>query len=107
MEQADELSASFTHEELLALRREIPTHALAATFRGKPLADVAQRLMDIAMGGLERRGRLNRNGQDERAHLERLAELVSHGKCPADALLDGLDATRPDLREQILVRARM
>ncbi len=107
LDEADELSESYTYDELLALRREVPVHALAATFRGKPLADVAQRLIDIAMRGLERRGRLNRNGKDERAHLEKLAELVAHAKCPADVLLEGLDVERADLRQQILMRARM
>ncbi len=107
LEQADALSESFTHDELLALRRDIPVHALGATFRGKPLAELAQQVVTIAMSGLERRGRLNRSGKDERAHLERLADLVGRGKCPADVLLDGLDSNRPDLRQEILLRARM
>jgi len=107
LDAADELSASFTHEELVALRREIPARALQASFRGKPLADLAQQVVDVAMSGLERRARLNRNGRDERAHLERLADLVAKGKCPADVLLEGLDPERPDLRQEILVRARM
>lgn len=107
LDEADALSASFTHDELLALRREIPTHALAATFRGKPLADLAQKVVSIGMDGLERRARLNRHGKDERAHLERLADLVTHGKSPADVLLEGLDFDRPDLRQEILRRARM
>ncbi len=107
LDAADELSASFTHEELLDLRRQIPERALQATFRGKPLADLAQQVADIAMSGLERRARLNRNGRDERAHLERLADLVAKARCPADVLLEGLDPARPDLRQEILVRARM
>lgn len=107
LDEADELCASYSHEELLALRRDVPVHALGATFRGKPLAEVAQRLVEIAMGGLERRRRLNRNGQDERSHLQKLADLVGRGKCPADVMLEGLEVERPDLRQQILMRARM
>jgi glutamate--cysteine ligase len=107
LDAADELSASFTHDELVNLRQQVPELALAAPFRGKPLADLANEVVGIAMAGLERRARLNRNGQDERAHLERLASLVAKGKCPADVLLEGLDPERPDLREEILVRARM
>jgi glutamate--cysteine ligase len=107
LDAADELSASFTHDELVALRRQVPELALQATFRGRPLADLAQQVADIAMAGLERRARLNRNGQDERAHLERLADLVAKGKCPADVLLEGLEPGQADLRDQILVRARM
>lgn len=107
LEQADELSASFSHDELVAVRKEIPERALDARFRGRPLADLAQSVVEIAMAGLERRARLNRNGRDERAHLERLADLVAKGKCPADTLLDGLDPASPDLRRELLVRARM
>lgn len=107
LDEADALSASFRHEELVALRRDIPERALQATWRGAPLADLAQRVVEIAMGGLERRARLNRNGRDERAHLERLADLVARAKSPADVLLEGLDAAAPDLRREILVRARM
>lgn len=105
--EADELSSSFTHEELLAVRKLIPTHALQAEFRGKPLADLAQRVVSIAAAGLERRARLNRSGQDERAHLDRLVALVEKGQCPADVLLDGLDPQAADLRRTILTRARM
>ncbi len=107
LDEADALSESFTHDELVALRREVPMHALQATFRGKPLAELAQKVTAIGMAGLERRARLNRNGKDERAHLERLADLVNRGKCPADILLEGLDEGRPDLRQEILLRARM
>ncbi|MEZ4294548.1 MAG: glutamate-cysteine ligase family protein [Polyangiaceae bacterium] len=107
LDAADELSVSFSHDELLELRKEIPGAALGATFRGKPLADLAQQVVEIAMGGLERRARLNRNGRDERAHLDRLAELVGKGQSPADVLLEGLGAEGTDLRKEILVRARV
>lgn len=107
LDEADALSESFSHEELLELRKQIPERALGATFRGRPLAELAQRVVEVAMTGLERRARLNRNGQDERAHLERLASLVTQGKCPADVLLEGLEPAGPDLRKEILVRARM
>jgi glutamate--cysteine ligase len=107
LDQAEELSASFTFAELEALRPAIADRALAATFRGAPLADLAQKLVDIASGGLERRARLNRHGKDERVHLEKLVALVEKGFCPADALVDGLGNSDADLRQQILARARI
>jgi glutamate--cysteine ligase len=107
LDEADELSASFTYEELEALRPDISKSALRATFRGKPLADLAQRLIDVASGGLERRARLNRNGKDESVHLARLSALVEKGNAPADALMEGLSNADGDLRREILARARI
>jgi glutamate--cysteine ligase len=105
--EAEELTASWTTEELEAVRPAIVERALGATFRGAPLADLAQRLVEIAGGGLERRAKLNKNGKDERAHLTRLSALVEKGWSPADALLDGLGNADADLRQEILARARI
>ena len=107
LDEADELSASFTFADLEALRPAIAEQALRATFRGAPLADFAERLVDIASGGLERRARLNKNGKDERVHLTKLTALVEKGWSPADALVEGLGNTDADLRPEILARARI
>lgn len=105
--QAEDLAASFTAAELEALRPEIAQHALRATFRGAPLADLAGKLVDIAQGGLERRARLDKNGKDERVHLARIAALVDKGCCPADVLVEGLGNADADLRHEIIARARI
>jgi len=107
LDEAEELSASFTAAELEALRPAIVEQALHATFRGAPLADLAARVIDIAAGGLARRARLDKNGRDERIHLARLTALVDKGWCPADALVEGLGNTDADLRQEILARARI
>jgi glutamate--cysteine ligase len=106
-DEADELSASFTFDELTSLRPEISKLALAATFRGKPLASYAERLLAIAMGGLERRAKLNKNGKDERVHMQHMATLIEKGFAPADALAEGLSNADGDLRREILARARI
>jgi glutamate--cysteine ligase len=41
----------------------------------------------IALGGLRRRARLDRNGEDERKALEPLLEIVEAGRSPAGRLL--------------------
>jgi glutamate--cysteine ligase len=107
LDEADELSASFTAAELEAVRPAIVERALMATFRGAPLADLAQKLITIASEGLARRARLNKNGKDERVHLAKLVALVEKGWCPADALVEGLGNTDADLRQEILARARI
>jgi glutamate--cysteine ligase len=89
---ADELSASFTFDEMQAMRPEIAKRGLQAAFRKKPIADAASRVLDIARGGLARRKRLSNDGQDETVHLGHLTKLVELGKCPADDL--GIDLPR-------------
>jgi glutamate--cysteine ligase len=107
LDAAEDLSRSFTAQELEALRPSIAERALGAAFRGAPLADLARRVVDVAMGGLERRGRRDRGGRDERQYLTKLADLVEKGSCPADLLMDGLDNTHKDLQREILARARV
>lgn len=107
LDEADELSRDWTGDELEVVRPAISRHGLQATFRGAPLASMAERLLAIAQGGLERRARLNRNGKDERVHLARLVALVAKGWCPADALTDGLHNGDADLAREILARARI
>ena len=92
LDEADELSSSFTFAELEALRPAVVERALLAPFKGKKAVDVAARLVDIARGGLERRARLDSDGRDERIHLEALAALVGAARCPADRLLDAAGA---------------
>lgn len=107
LDEADELSRSFTAAELEAVRPGIVDRGLQATFRGGPLARLAEPLLAIAAGGLERRARLDRNGRDERVHLTRIQALVEKGWCPADALLDGLSGEGIELRRAILARSRI
>jgi glutamate--cysteine ligase len=107
LDEADALTESFNAAELEAVRPAIVEHALRATFRGAPLADLATKLIDIANGGLARRARLDKNGNDERTHLAKLAALVEKGWCPADALVEGLGNGDADLRHEILARARI
>lgn len=107
LDEADELTRDFTFAELDAVRPAIAERALAAPFRGKTLADLAGRVLDIAHGGLERRARFNKSGKDERVHLTKLAALVEKGRCPADALLDGIPEGGLALRREILARAKI
>ena len=70
------LVADVTHDELVALRQHVPQLALESPWRGGRLVSLAERLVSLAEGGLERRPRLSRDGRDERIHLARLKRLV-------------------------------
>jgi glutamate--cysteine ligase len=65
------------------------------------MAKLAERLMDIAEGGLARRKIQRADGQDERVHLARLKDLVAHGSCPADELLAKVPAG-PGFEQRVL-----
>jgi glutamate--cysteine ligase len=107
LDEADELTRDFTFAELEAVRPALVDRALGATFRGAPLADLAERVLDIASGGLQRRARLNKNGKDESLHLAKITSLVEKGYCPADALIEGLPSEGAELRREVLARARI
>jgi glutamate--cysteine ligase len=107
LDEAEALVEGWTHDEAAELRTRVWREGLRASFRGAPLAAVAERLVAIADGGLERRARTDgKGGKDERLHLARLRKLVGQGKTPADVLLEGLDR-ESDPAKAILERAAL
>jgi glutamate--cysteine ligase len=90
---AEALSADFGHAEVAALREHVWQKGLAAPWRGATLAPLAERVIDLAKGGLERRAFKSKKGNDERVHLKRLEENVARGLTPAERLLEGLGAS--------------
>lgn len=101
--EAEALVADLRFDELQEVRQRIPWEGLRATFRGKPFAALAERVVDIAGRGLERRAIFGRDGNDERVHLRPIEALVARAQCPADVLLEGL-SDGPDLKLAILER---
>ena len=87
LDQAYALVADWSLSELQALRDQVPRLGLATPFHRRRLLDVAREVVMIALGGLRRRARLDRNGEDERKALEPLLEIVEAGRSPADRLL--------------------
>jgi glutamate--cysteine ligase len=98
---AEALVDGWTHAEVADLRTRAWKDGLRTTFRGAPLTAVAERMVDLADGGLERRRRLDGRGRDERVHLARLRNLVSHGKTPADVLLEGMGREKDPLAAMV------
>jgi glutamate--cysteine ligase len=87
LDEASALIADWTLEEMQALRDAVPRHGLRAPFRGCTVHDVARIMVRLAETGLERRGRLDRKGEDERKALAPLIETIEEGRSPADRLL--------------------
>ena len=105
--QATTFFSSFSYEQVAEARDNLVRAGLRATIAGKPARELAEQLLEIAEGGLERRARLNAKQQDERLHLSRIKALVATGECPADRLVDGLEPGDSDLEREILARARI
>jgi len=100
--EAEALSRRFDLDTLEAARPELVKNALKASVAGAPVAPLAVELLDIALGGLERRARLDGTGRDERRYLDRLATLTRHGECPADVARQGLaEGAAPGVAEVI------
>ena len=76
-------------EERQRLRDEVPKLGVQAkTPDGRPLLDLAKRILEIAESGLNARGRLNGAGDSESGYLDPLREVVARKKTPAEQLLD-------------------
>ncbi len=106
LSEAEALTADFTFAEVEAARTQVWEKGLGASFRGATLQPLAERVLEIAEGGLARRAQLSSAGKDERVHLVRLKELVAKGQTPADALLEGLEKVgEGDLTREIIKRA--
>jgi len=71
-----------------ALRRAAPALGLRAPVRGRTAQAVALDALAIARRGLQRRARLNANGQDETCFLSELEEIAATGRTPAERLLE-------------------
>jgi glutamate--cysteine ligase len=105
--EAEELSRRFELASLEAARPALVRDALAARNGGAPAAPLAAELVNIALGGLERRARKDASGEDERRYLAPLAALTAEGKCPADVLRAGLTPGQTLALEDVLARAQL
>jgi glutamate--cysteine ligase len=87
LDAAWDLVKSWTSDERNAMRATVPHAGLAMPFRAGTIRDIARQTLQIAEGGLARRGRLNAAGEDEVRYLAPLAEIVRSGHSVSDVLL--------------------
>lgn len=83
-----DLVKDWTAEEREAMRRDVPRLALKTPFRGKPLQEVAKRVVELSAQGLRRRARLDSVGGDESHFLEVLRRIADSGVTPAEEKLE-------------------
>jgi glutamate--cysteine ligase len=107
LDEAGALVEGWGYAEIDELRGRAWRDGLRTLFRGRPLAEVAERVVAIAEGGLERRAVVDpASGKDERVHLARLRRLIGEARTPADLLLEGLDQEK-DAMKAILERTSL
>ena len=107
LDAADALVASYSFEEMEAVRPDIAKHGLKAELRGRPLVAMAQAVCDIAERGLARRGRLSPEGLDESTYLAPLKHLLASGRCPADALVEGFPTDPQRFASEVIRRTKL
>lgn len=82
LDAALDLVSDWTDEERETLRNEVPRTALHTPFRGGTIAEIARITVDLASGGLRRRG------LGEERFLSPFEETLDLGKTPAERWLD-------------------
>ena len=105
--EADAFVRELDLDQLIAARPALVQLGLAARVGDRPMQALAERVLEIAEGGLARRAFLNDHGKDERIHLELLTSLVHNGKTPADAIIEGLNADSTPSVADVIARCHI
>jgi glutamate--cysteine ligase len=87
LDAAEQLTADWSFEEVLAMRDSVPGKALATPFRNGTLREVARQVLEISRLGLANRRRMNREGYDETGFLAPLEEVVARGTTSAEEMM--------------------
>ena len=105
--EADAFAREIDVDLLSSARPALVKDGLAAKVGDRPMQALAERVLEIANGGLSRRNLLNAQGQDERVHLALLTSLVQSGKTPADAITEGLDESSTPSVADVIARCHL
>jgi glutamate--cysteine ligase len=84
---ADDLTAGWTVENVIAMRDAVPAQGLKASVAGRPLMEVAREVVEMSRAGLKARGQLNSEGQDETVFLNTMDEVLAKRMTLADDML--------------------
>jgi glutamate--cysteine ligase len=87
LDAAWQLVKDWTAEERQKLRDDVPKLAFKATIRERSVLELSKECLALARAGLQRRARLDREGDDETQYLDSLDDFVARGITPAEELL--------------------
>jgi glutamate--cysteine ligase len=85
---AQEIFRDWSAEDRQNLRDAVPRLGLKAHISKRQLRSVALDMLAIAHGGLARRARLNRKGEDETIWLRPLEAIAAGGRSPAEEWIE-------------------
>lgn len=105
--RASELADGLGVDAVESARADLVMHGLSARIGRHSARSLAERLLELADGGLARRARLDADGRDERVHLASLVSLVSQGITPAEALLASFSGDGPFKARELIEKARI
>ena len=88
LDQAWDIIADWSFEEVRELRGEAGVNGMAGSFRGMPVRELAKKVVELAREGLGRRGCVDNAGTDETGFLVPLAKVAQSGRTLSDELLD-------------------
>ena len=107
LSEAETFAREIRLEELIAARPSLVQLGLATRIGDRPMQALAERVLEIAAGGLGRRAFLNEHGKDESIHLELLTSLVQNGKTPADSMIEGLTSDSTPSVADVIARTHI
>jgi glutamate--cysteine ligase len=90
LDEAEQLVAPLTHDELLRARGDVAQRSLAASVGAHRVQALAEQVLDLARAGLVRRAKMDASGHDESRYLDGIAALTGQGRSPAHRLLEAL-----------------
>lgn len=102
--RAEQLARTLSLQGVTQARPSLLRLGLAGDIGGTAVRGLAEQLLDIAQGGLRRRG-LVHEGQDESKYLTPLRRLLDLGQNPAQAVTQGLKIGDPVSPAEVLRRA--
>lgn len=83
----DRFTADWSVEDVAHMRDTVPVEGLKAKIAGRDLLDVAREVVSISRTGLQKRARLNGDGQDESVFLSPLEEVLAKKSTLAEDML--------------------
>ena len=104
VEAAWDICKSFTHEENVALRNNVPMYGLKTPFRQNlTVKDLAGEILKISKQGLKNRKCFDSSGNDESGFLEILFEIQDRGISPAELMIQQFHEKWNDSVESIFI----
>ena len=89
LQKAEAIANQFSHQDVVNARISAAKDGLKGQIGSQNIHQVAKQLIEIAEIGLKSRGRMNKDGEDERTFLTPLKTIVSSGLSQAD-IVSGL-----------------